>query len=92
MHCNKTLDDCVFIKIMGRDAIYIPVTYTKVFIWLGFRSRGFLDIPTQQNQIDTYFSQKISVIDFWEVPKKTPATASFQEHSRKLIADLQQRF
>ena len=54
MHCNKTLEDYDFLKIMGRDAIYIPVTYRKIVIWLGFTSRVFLDIPTQQNQINKY--------------------------------------
>ena len=54
MHCNKTLEDCDFLKIMGRDAIYIPVTYRKIAIWLGFRTRIFLNIPTQQNQINKY--------------------------------------
>ena len=54
MHCNKTLEDYDFLKIMGRDAIYIPVTYRKIVIWLGFTSRVFLDIPTQQNQINKH--------------------------------------
>ena len=51
MHCNKTLEDCDFLKIMGRDAVYIPVTNRKIVVWLSFRSQVFLDIPTQQNQM-----------------------------------------
>ena len=39
---------------MGRDDFYIPVKYRKIIIWLGFRSRIFLDITTQQNQINKY--------------------------------------
>ena len=54
MHCHKTIEDCDFLKIMGRDAIYIPVTYRTIVIWLGFRSLVFLDILTQQNQIKKY--------------------------------------
>ena len=58
MHCNKTLEDCDFLKIMERDAVYIPVTYRKIVIWLGLRSRVFLDIPSQQNQINKYHNIK----------------------------------
>ena len=54
MHCNKTVEDCGFLKIIRSDAIYIPVTYKKIVIWLGFKSRVFLDIPTQQKQIHNY--------------------------------------
>ena len=54
VHFNKILEDCDFLKIMVRDAIYIPVTYRKIVIWLGFRYRVFLDITTQQNQINKY--------------------------------------
>ena len=54
VHFNKTLVDCDFLKIMVRDAIYIPVTYRKIVIWLGFRYWVFLDITTQQNQINKY--------------------------------------
>ena len=39
---------------MGRDAIYIPVIYRKIIIWLGFRSQVFLDITTQEDEIDKY--------------------------------------
>ena len=39
---------------MGRDAIYIPVIYRNIIIWLGFRSQVFLDITTQEDQIDKY--------------------------------------
>ena len=52
MNCNKTLEDCDFLKGMRKDAIYIPVTYRKIVIWLGYRSRVFLNIPTQQSQIN----------------------------------------
>ena len=52
MHCNKTFEDCGFLKIMERDAIYIPVTYKKIDI--GFRSQVFHNISTQQNQINKY--------------------------------------
>ena len=52
MHCNKTLEDCDFLKFMRRDTVYIPMAYRKIVIWLGFRSRVFLDITTQQNQIN----------------------------------------
>ena len=54
MHCNKTLEDCDFLKIMGRDAIYIPVTYRKIVIGLVLGTRFSLDITTQQNQINKY--------------------------------------
>ena len=37
---------------MARDAIYIPVTYRKIVIWLGFRCRVLLNMTTQQNQIN----------------------------------------
>ena len=50
IYCNKTLEDYNFLKIMGRDAIDISVTYRKI----GFRFRVFLDIPTQQNQINKH--------------------------------------
>ena len=39
---------------MGRDSIYIPLTYRKVVVSLGFRSRIFLDITTQQNQVNKH--------------------------------------
>ena len=32
MQYNKTLKDCYFLKIMGNNAIYIPVTFTKIVI------------------------------------------------------------
>ena len=54
MHCNKTLEDCDFLKNMGRDAIYIPVTYRKIVIGLVLGTRFSLDITTQQNQINKY--------------------------------------
>ena len=54
MHCNKTLEDCDFLKNMGRDAIYIPVTYRKIVIALVLGTRFSLDITTQQNQINKY--------------------------------------
>ena len=52
MNCKKTLKDYNILKIMGRDAIYIPVAYKKIKFWLGFRLRVFLDIPTAQNEIN----------------------------------------
>ena len=64
MHCNKTLEDCDFLKIMGRDTIYIQVTYKKIVVWLGFRSRVFLDIPTEQNQINKYHNMETKKSNF----------------------------
>ena len=54
MHCNKALEDCDFLKTMGQDAIYILVAYRKIVVWLGFRFQVFLDVPTEQNQINKY--------------------------------------
>ena len=54
MYYNKTAEDCDFLEILRKDTIYIPLTYRKIVIWLGFRSRVFLDIPTQPNQIKKY--------------------------------------
>ena len=47
---------CNFLKIMGRDVIFILVTCRKIVIWLGFRSPVFLDITLQQNQMTKYQS------------------------------------
>ena len=53
-HRNELPEDWDFLKNMGRDAIYIPATYKKIVICLCFRSRVFLDIPTQQNEINKH--------------------------------------
>ena len=52
MHCSKTLKDCYFLKIKERDAVYIQVTYRKIFSWFSLRSRVSLNITTRQNQVD----------------------------------------
>ena len=65
MHCNKTVDDCDFLKIMERETIYIPVTYRKIVISLGFRLQVFLSITIQQNQINEY--QNIETKKYFEL-------------------------
>ena len=72
MSCNKTLEDCNFLNIMGRNTIYIPVKYRKIVIWLGFWSRVFSDIITQQNQINKY--QRI------EIKKRISQTETLISH------------
>ena len=44
MHCNKTLVDCDFLKIIGRDAIYILVIYRKIFFIGSVLGPGFSSI------------------------------------------------
>ena len=44
--------------------IYIPVTYRKIVISLGFRLQVFFNITTQQNQINKY--QNIETKKYFE--------------------------
>ena len=70
MHYQKTLEDCYFLKIMENDAIYISITkkelpqnnIQKDCYWLCFKTLVFLDVSTQQNQVNKYQNIQVKYI------------------------------